>query len=376
VLGRVLQGLQFNGVSAADGLSATAAGSADQPKTVMGELGRGLVLAVHDDSDQLSAQLLGINGSPLATIRVDSLQNTAAPQAVAAMAGQRTDLIAWQQNPGTGTAAEIRARYSPDAVSFGPELVISAPALGPANAALGLAAAGDNSGNAAVAWVQGGGDAPAIVADQLYQPPGSFAPMTRFRYVRSAKPVLSWSQARDHWGPVRYAVTIDQAQVFQTNGTSLLVPAILANGPHSWLVTASNPVGLAVRTRVARVWVDTVAPAVNVSVTGVMRVGRVVHAFVAATDAPPPLPPATASGIASITIRWGAGKSERIRHNSSHIFTRRGHYKLTIVAVDRAGNKTTLVRVLKIAPKPKPKKKKHKKTGHRPPTPHHATRAR
>jgi hypothetical protein len=45
------------------------------------------------------------------------------------------------------------------------------------------------------------------------------------------------------------------------------------------------------------------------------------------------------------------------------VFTRAGRYRLTVVATDRAGNKTTVVRDLKIAPKPKPKPKKKKKKG-------------
>ena len=193
----------------------------------MGEFGHGLVTAVHDDSGQLFAELLGTNGFAFGTIRLDSLDNTAAPLPVATMAGSSTDLVAWQQNSGPGTPAEIRARYSADGFSFGPELVISSPALGPTNAAGGLAAAGDFSGKVALAWVQGTGDSTQIVVDQLYQPPSAFAATAKFRYVRSARPVLSWSQSRDHWGPVRYAVTIDQAQIYQTSSTSLLVPGLL-----------------------------------------------------------------------------------------------------------------------------------------------------
>jgi hypothetical protein len=372
VLARLLQGSQFDGVTAADGVTGTGPAGADQPNVVVGEFGHGLVTAVRDDSNQVSAELLGRNDFAFGTIRVDSLQNTAAPQAVPAMAGPSTDLIAWQQNPDTGAPPEIRVRYAADGFTFGPELAISSPGRGPANAAKGLAAAGDFSGNAAVSWVQGTGDATQIVVAQLYQPPSAFAVTTKFRYVRNPRPVLTWSQARDHWGPVRYAVTIDQAQVYQTNRTSLLVPGVLGNGPHTWLVTASNPAGLAVSTRAARVWVDTVPPVIHLSVTGVRRVGRAVRVFVTTNDSPPPVPAASASGTASVAIRWGEGKRVRIRHRSSHIYTRPGHYMLTIVAVDRAGNRSTLVRELKIAPKPKPKQKKKKK--HKPPTRHHTIR--
>ena len=376
VLSRLLQGPAFDGASAADGITGAEGGGAQQPRVVMGEFGRGLVTSVRDGSEQLFAQLLGTRGFALGTIRLDSLQNTAAPQAVPAMAGQRADLVAWQQNPDSGAAPEIRVRYSSDGTAFGGELVISSPFGGPANAALGLVAGGDFSGNAAVAWVQGNGDSARIVSDQLYQPPSSFAATVKFRYVRSTRPLLSWSQARDHWGPVRYTVTIDQGQVYQTSGTSLLVPGALVNGPHTWLVTASNPAGVAVSTRAARVWVDTVPPAVQASLTGVRRVGRPMHALVTTSDSPPPVLPASASGIARVTINWGEGGTVRIVHGSSHVYLRPGHYKLTIVAVDRAGNRTTSVRELTIKPKPKPKKKRKQPKKPRPPTRHHAARSR
>jgi hypothetical protein len=47
---------------------------------------------------------------------------------------------------------------------------------------------------------------------------------------------------------------------------------------------------------------------------------------------------------------------------------------VTVVATDRAGNKTTVTKTLTIKPKPMPKKKKKKK-GKKPPAKHHATRA-
>ena len=160
------------------------------------------------------AQLLGTTGSRSARSASTASQNTAAPQVAPAMAGaeHRSGRVAAERRtPGRRPRSACATRRT--ALSFGPELVISSPALGPANAARGLAAAGDFSGNAAVAWAQGSGDSTQIVADQLYQPPARSRRRTKFRYVRNPRPVLSWSQARDHWGPVRYAVTIDQSQV-------------------------------------------------------------------------------------------------------------------------------------------------------------------
>jgi hypothetical protein len=374
VLMRRLRGSQYEPVTQPDGVSGAGPGGADDPMVVTGEFGHGLITSAHDDSNELFATLLGTDGAGDGTLRVDSLQNDSAPDAVPAMAGANTDLIAWQEDAGAGAQPEIRVRYSPDGLTFGPELVISSPALGPTDAPTGLQAAGDYSGNAAVAWAQGTGDSTRIVADQLYEPPGSFSPSTKFRYVRSVTPVLTWSQPREHWGPMRYAVTIDGTQAFQTGATSLRVPATLGQGPHTWLVTATNPAGQAVTTKAARIWVDTLPPAVTFSLRGTRRVGRVQHLYVVYTDSPVAVPAGTASGTASVLVKWGDGSSGQIHHASAHTYARAAHYTLKILVTDHAGNRTTVVRTIKIAPKPKPKPKKKKK-GKRPsPTKHHTAR--
>jgi PKD domain len=373
---RRLRGSQFEPVTQPDGVAVGGASGADDARVAMGEFGAGLITAEHTDSNQLFATLLGSNGVSIGTGRFDSLTNASAPHAVPAMVGASADLVAWQEEPQGGGPPEVRARFSTDGLTFGPELVVSSPASGPVNASDGLGAAGDYSGNAVLAWVQGSGDSTKIVADQLYQPPGSFGASIKFRYVRSARPVLSWSQSRDHWGPVRYALSIDGAMVTQTTRTSLLVPGLLGEGPHSWLVTASNPAGLSVSSKPARVWIDTLPPTVQFTISGVRRVGRTVHLSLAASDVPPPpTPPNSASGIASVLVKFGDGTGYRIRratYRHDHVYTRARLYTVTIVVQDRAGNKTTATRTIKIAPKPKPKKKKKKK-GH---GPHHSRRLR
>jgi hypothetical protein len=361
LLVRRLRASQFESPITVDAVSGS--GGATDHSIAMGEFGHGLIAVTHDGTNELLISPLGNNGAVNGpAYRADTLTNTAQPQAAPAMAGASTDLIAWQQDPFGGAPREIRLRYSIDGVTFGPELVVSSSAGPQPNAAQGLVAGGDYNGNAVIAWVEGTGDATQIVADQLYQPPGGFAAAARFRYVRSSRPVLAWSQAREHWGPVRYAVTIDGAVVTQTTGTSALPPGPLGQGPHIWLVTASNPAGLAVTAGAARVWVDTVPPAVRVTLQGTRRVGKVLRLSVAASDAPPPpTPPSTASGIASTVVRFGDGTStSRVRGTLRHVYTRARRYTLTIVVQDRAGNRTTLRSVVKIAPKPKPKPKKKK----------------
>jgi hypothetical protein len=363
VLMNRLHASQYDGVTQPDGLATPGPQGADSPAVAVTEYGRGFVTSARGQSDQLFATTLGASEVAGALTRVDSLPNSTPPDAVPATAGLVSNLIAWQQNPGVTGAPEIRLRYAQDGADLGPEQVVSAPSLGPTDAPSGLAAAGDVNGDAAVAWVQGSDGARAIVAAQLYQPPGAPVALSSFRYAVSDHPLVTWSAAPEAWGPVSYLLSVDGAQVASTRSTQIRVPAVVLDGSHTWQVTAVNLAGLTSASRPATVWVDTVPPRVTFTLTGLRRVGSYVHINVTATDSPPPEPPAAASGIAQIVVRWGDGSSYKITRGKFHAYKRAGHYQLTITVKDRAGNATTVTRAVTIAPKPKPKPKKrrHKK---------------
>src|SRR5262249_53771218 len=144
----------------------------------------------------------------------------------------------------------------------------SSPTLGATNADQGLAAAGDVAGDAAVAWVQGSGASTSIVAAQLYQAPGGFVASKGFRYSTTALPVLHWTTPTELWGAPTYVLHIDGVQVSQTPATYLTVPAPVANGRHSYQVSAVNAAGLTTNARAATVFVDTVPPRARWKLSG------------------------------------------------------------------------------------------------------------
>ena len=354
VLMNRLQGAVFDGITQPDGTSTPGAEGAEQSQIADSEYGRGIVTSERDASHQLWAALLGNNGVTKGVLRVDSLQNSTAPDATAGMDGLNSGFVAWQQNPGAFGTPEIRARYY-DGSTLGPEQVLSSPGQGPTNANSGLATAGDVAGDAAVAWVQGSGSGTRIVAAQLYQPPGGLPPLTPLQYARTVRPRLDWSAPRQAWGPIRYVLSVNHVPLAQTTATALTVPTPLSQGKHTWDVTAINPAGLATTARAGTVWVDTVAPSVQFKLTGRERTGSVLHIYVSYTDSPPPVPRAAASGVSSVVVKWGDGTSYHIKHGKFHIYKRAGRYKLTVTVKDRAGNTTTLVRQLKIVSATKPK---------------------
>ena len=86
----------------------------------------------------------------------------------------------------------------------------------------------------------------------------------------------------------------------------------------------------------------------------------------------PAADPAQASGITTIQVKWGDGAKYFIKTGKFHVYNRRRTYTVTVIAKDRAGNRTVLTRQVTIKAKPKPKPKKKRKKGK--PAPKHVAR--
>ena len=366
VLMNRLHGSSFDGVAAGDGATPGGPEGADEPQVAVTEYGTGFVTSETDATHMLYATVLGGNESYGRTMRVDSLPNSDAPDAVPASAGLISTLIAWQQTPGIAGPAEIRVRYASDGADLGAEQVVSDPSLGATDADQGLVAAGDVAGDAAAAWVQGSGASTSIVAAQLFQAPGGFVPSNSFRYVTTASPVLFWSPSAELWGAPTYLLRIDGAAAGQTAATQIVAPAPLSNGRHTYQLSAVNRASLTTNAPAGTLFVDTVAPRARWKLTGSSIVNTREQLRINYTDPPPPgLPASDASGVLTVYVNWGDGSPRaRIRRTTaSHVYRRIRTDTITITLTDRAGNVTVIVHKLKIKAKPKPKPKKHKKHG-------------
>ncbi|MGH2894533.1 MAG: hypothetical protein ACRDPM_14905 [Solirubrobacteraceae bacterium] len=364
-----LHGSSYDGASAADGATTGGTEGADQPQVAVTEYGTGFVTSETDQSHLLYATPLGGAETRGQTVRVDSLPNSAPPDAAPSNAGLISNFIAWQQSPGVSGPAEIRLRYAPDGADLGPEEVVSNPALGATDADHGLVAAGDVAGDAAVAWVQGSGASTSIVTAQLFKAPGGFVPSNRFRYAVTPSPLLFWSTSSELWGAPTYSLRIDGTQVGQTAATQMVPPAPLANGRHTYQLSATNLAGLTNTAPAATVFVDTVAPRATWKLRGTAIVKTREQLRVSYSDPPPAgLPRSAASGVATVYVNWGDGSPRaRIRRTTArHVYKRIRTYRITITLTDRAHNQTVIVHKVKIRAKPKPKThRKPKKPGAR-----------
>jgi hypothetical protein len=342
----------YDGILNVDGVSGPGDGAND-PQVAVAEYGRGWVTSQRTLSGAVIATSLQDNGWPVSTTQINSLAATAAPYPVPAIAGLYSTLIAWQQEPGSAAGAEIRVRYAVDGASLGPEMVVSSPMQGPTDAADGLAAAGDVSGEAAVAWLQGSAGADELMVEQMYQQPGPFTTIGPSGFVRTSQPVLAWKRPRG-WGPMTYSVRVDGVQLTQASQASAQLPTPVPDGPHSWQVVASNPGGQQVATRPASIFVDTVPPEALLRLPRRTLVASRLRAVVNYVDHPPAgEPPRDASGVATVVVHWGDGTMVRLprgSHRTLHLYRRPGRYRILLLVTDRAGNVTrvmTTVRVVK-----------------------------
>lgn len=352
VLMNRLQGSVYDGVQEPDGLSGAPADGADDPQIAVAEYGQGWITSERRTAGDAFAAPLAANGAFGGGVtQVNSLPVSGPSYPVPAITGLYSSLVAWQQEPGSSATGEIRVRYSVSSGPLGPEIVLSSPAQGPTDAADGLAADGDGTGDAAVAWIQGGAGSTQLMAAQMYEPPGSFAPQPPFAYARSAQPFLAWSRPHG-WGPLTYTLKLDGAPVAQTTATGVQAPAALPDGPHTWQVSATNPVGQQSQAAPGTVFVDTTPPVGALRLMGRRLLHAVLRLRVGYGDRPPAGEPGyDASGVASVRVGWGDGTVTHLplgSHLLTHIYRRAGRYRITLLITDRAGNQTRVVEFVKI----------------------------
>jgi hypothetical protein len=165
------------------------------------------------------------------------------------------------------------------------------------------------------------------------------------------------------WGPTTYTVAIDGVAVGSSSGTSFAPTTPLSQGPHTFVVTATNQHGLTSTASPGHFFVDSLPPVGTFTLTGTQRVNGLLHLRVRYADVQPGILAADTSGVATVLVKWGDRTSNRIRvQTATHRYLRTGRYKMTITITDRAGNSTVLTKVLHITTTGKaPKKKKKKK---------------
>lgn len=350
---RRLRGSRFEPAYAVDAAPFASGQGSDDPRIATVGTGQGLVVAGSDVTHTTTSLQLLFDVEPSIVLQADSLVANGAPSfAVPAAATARKMVVAWQVTP-PGGVPEIHGRYR-DGGDFEGELLLSRPEMGATAAADGLFAAGEDSGNIAVAWVQDvPGQGRAIAVSTVDQPPTRFATTAVRGFQRSDRPTLAWGISREQWGRY-FKVTIDGVEAGVTGQRSFRPRTPLAQGAHSWQVTALDRRGQQFAAPPSTVKVDSVPAFVRARLSGPRHAGSLLQLAVTATDTPTGTARKAAgvvtSGVREIAVDWGDGSaSERIQRGTRHAYARPGRYVLRVLVSDRAGNRTVVRQSLRIA---------------------------
>ncbi|HEY4279475.1 MAG TPA: hypothetical protein VGM91_14720 [Conexibacter sp.] len=357
-----LRGSRFEWATSADALPFSSGQNSVAPELSNGGLGQGIVLGSSDSAHLTYAQMLRSLAAPADVLQVDSIVPSTAPTfATSVTATPLKMMVAWQLTDAAG-GTQVQGRFW-DGRTFQPEATLSSPQLGPTDASRGLVAAGDDSGDILIAWVQNvPGQGPAIATYTLDQPPPRFARKAlRTPWQRTDRPTLAWSPTRDRWG-LAYHLVVDSADVAQTGGTKFRLGTAVTQGAHSWQVIAVDRRGQQFQTSTGTFRVDSVAPTARLKVSGALHPSTITRLTIASRDAPPPVTtpgakPAQTSGVASVLIDWGdKSRRERVKRGSQHAYRRTGRYAIRVTVTDKAGNKSIVRHVVKITTPPRPRR--------------------
>ncbi len=284
--------------------------------------------------------------------------NNVAPLPTGDLAENNDGQVAWFQGTTPLTATVHAVGYDIDLAKRTvpgplPDTEISNPDFGPVDVAAGLDVAVNRVSDAVMVFVQGLGDGRRLVAAAFDRKPGILSVSTTSRYRKLRRPPLAWSTSFDLWGPLTYRPVVDGVPAGETQGTRLPMPTDLADGVHTWTVSATDRRGQTTVSKPGILRVDTTPPTLRYKLNGVKSVGRTLSLATRAGD------PSPGSGLLRTVISFGEG--ERIfAKNGRHVFGRGGKYTLRISATDRAGNSTVIKRVITIAKSKSTKKPKKK----------------
>jgi hypothetical protein len=321
-----------------DGMGVPADEPADPPALALSGRGLGIAAVGRSVSNAVFASPLEDDEFAKGAVRVDAITNTVDPSPMPTFAENLDGFIAWVQSGGAGDPVNIQGRIYDDETGFLPAGLLTNLSFGPVDPALGLKADGDRRNDVVVAAVQGGEADRRITAAMLDREPGTFQLFTTTN-VRGAQP-LKWGESLDIWGGVTYSVEIDGDVVGQTNAPQLAIPRSVDDGRHRWRVIATDRRGQTWATPRRLLRLDVTPPRV---VLRLRRSGRTVHFVMRGGDVGRSL----ATGLARRRINFGDGSSRRISSSTAHTY-RRGTYTVRATAIDRAGNRRSVTRRLRI----------------------------
>jgi hypothetical protein len=299
---------------AADSLG-SAAGTATAPSLAVGGNGAGLLAGQLAPSGGVTVSALGTRAQPFAWTpgAVVAAVTVTAPLCTVSANGSGAVLFSPQ-------AGSLDAQLFSNGVAAATPLALSSTALGAVASVGGLAS--DNRGDVVVAYLAG----QSVVVQPIVAPLGAPRALGTELWIGQSRPLLRWQAPSGSWGGVSYAVYVDGARVATTTATTYR-PAAIADGRHSWSVTATDSLGRRGTSQTRRLLIDAATPALRISVAGPRRAGTALR-FRVSVD--------SLSGVRSVAIAFGDG-ARADASVATHAYAAAGAYTVTVTATDRAG---------------------------------------
>ncbi|HEV2061271.1 MAG TPA: hypothetical protein VGR12_00350 [Solirubrobacteraceae bacterium] len=273
--------------------------------------------------------------------RFDSGPTGVRPQPIPLIGENENGAIAWFAGT-SATDTTVRARRFSDVqyVNLEPEVTLSNPAFGGVDPNAGLVGGSTRVSDHVVAFVQGAGAERRLVAAVFDDPParplGQNGPGLR-RLER-----FKWASARDLWPPVTYRVYLDKRQVAETTETELPFRRRLArDGTHRWYVIAVDRRGQATAGPPRLIRIENTPPVLSASIG---RRGRTVGIRIRRFGDRGH----NASGRSRVVVNFGNGRRTRIGSSIRYTYPRGGTYRLRVIGIDKAGNRTVVTRTFRI----------------------------
>ncbi len=277
----------------------------------------------------------GAEASVGAPVRLDSGSEVAGDP-VLTRAADGALAAAWKvQLHGSGAVAvlERRADGTPN------RSLVAAPHGGAVHQ---LAVGSSHRGDAIFGFLQGDGANAQIAAVVVRAPPGEFVTNVPSTWLTKARIPLQWEVPLAGAGAITYSVLVEDQEVAEgiSGDEYTLSRSQVSEGVHSLQVEATDSLGQVVDSVPATIKVDRKAPRVRVRVRGA-------RVTVLANDGPK----GEVSGVktGSVRVLFGDGGSGHGRATLKHSYARGGSYTIVVSASDKAGNKVTVRRRVRVS---------------------------
>jgi hypothetical protein len=266
--------------------------------------------------------------------RVDGGASSAPGSPLVDLAETGAGVVAWIEQRGATGLVSVQERRA-DGVDEATDLTA------PRGGAVGrLVLGGSGLGDAVLAWKQGSGANAQIAATIVDAPPDPFLVLLPSGWQRKPKLRIAWDHSPNAIGGVRYSVSVDDEPVREglRGLRATLKRGDVANGRHRIQIYATDTVGQETGSRVGHLLVDRRPPRVTLRQRGrrlsvVVSDGRKGQASMLRKG--------------SVKVSFG-GASSRGKPVARHVYPAAGRYRVIVTARDKAGNRTSFSKVVRV----------------------------